>query len=506
MKRKLFMTAALAILAAATCAQPRIGIAGIYVENSVFVPNRQELVAHPVSMPDFLSQDSVLGKAATWLPAYKGWGHGEGPVTKESYDRFVDTVLAKVKENMPYDGFWFYNHGACSVEGVEDPEGYLLEKIRGVIGNDCLTTTTMDLHGNASIKVALYSDMITTFRKAPHDDMRETERRGVANLVERLQSGKGRPAYKAWVAVPVLLSGEWTSTRVEPAKSLYELVPKVEAMPGVIDAGVWIGYVWGNDARNQGVVMVYGDDEDNVRTGAKILAQKFWDSRKDFCLEAPGYELDKCLDLAVASDKKPFIISDMGDNPGGGGSGEVTWTLHKLLARPEFKDPNAKSLLYCSIPSDEMVEKARKAGVGKRVKGYVGAMTDNVYGGPVLLEGEVIYVAQKDSPKRKNIAVIKTGSIYIVVGTSTPTPDLTGTGVVPENMDIIMVKQGYLVSRWYNIKGDWVMAFTRGGVDQDFSKLPYTRIVRPMFPLDPDMPDPELNVIMVPSAKHLLGR
>ncbi len=487
-------------------AQPRIGIAGIYVENSVFVPNRQELVASDVWMPKFLSKDSILGKSAVWLPAVQGWGHGEGPVTKESYDRFIDTVLTKIKENMPYDGFWFFNHGACSVEGIEDPEGYMMKRVREVIGNDCLTTTTMDLHGNVSMNVALYSDLITTFRKAPHDDMIESMRRGVSNLVERLQSGKGRPAYKAWVAVPVLLSGEWTSTRVEPAKSLYEMVPQVEAMPGVIDAGIWIGYVWGNDARNQAVVMVYGDDEDNVRTGAKILAQKFWDVRKQFCLEAPGYELQECLDKAIASDKKPFIISDMGDNPGGGGSGEVTWTLRRVLDRPEFKEPNAKTLLYCSIPSDEMVEKARKAGVGKKVKGYVGAMTDNTYEGPILLEGEVIYVAPKGSPKRNDIAVIKTGSIYIVVGTSTPTPDLSGTGVVPENMDIIMVKQGYLVSRWYDIKGDWVMAFTRGGVDQDFSKLPYTRIVRPIFPLDYDMQDPELNVIMFPSAKHILGR
>lgn len=180
---------------------------------------------------------------------------------------------------MPYDAFWFYMHGACSVEGVDDPKGEFMERIRGVIGNDVITTTTMDLHGNASLKVALYSDLITTFRKAPHDDWRESHRRGVVNLLDRLSSGKGRPPYKAWVAVPVLISGEWSSTRVEPAKSLYELVPEVEAMPDVTDAGIWIGYVWGDDRRNQGVVMVYGDDKEQVESGAKKLAQRFWDVR-----------------------------------------------------------------------------------------------------------------------------------------------------------------------------------------------------------------------------------
>ena len=54
--------------------KPRIGIAGIQIENSVFMPNRQSLVGHEVNMPDYLSPDSAMGKAATWLPALIGRG------------------------------------------------------------------------------------------------------------------------------------------------------------------------------------------------------------------------------------------------------------------------------------------------------------------------------------------------------------------------------------------------------------------------------------------------
>ncbi|MDR0429574.1 MAG: M81 family metallopeptidase [Tannerellaceae bacterium] len=493
----------------------RIGVAGIQIENSVFMPNRQSIIGSPLNLPDYISPDSAMGQAATWLPSLMGRGNGRGPITRESYETFVKQALEIIEKNKPYDAFWFFNHGACSVDGVDDPEGVFMEKVRGIIGNDALVSTTMDLHGNVSDRVALYSDIITTYRKAPHDDSRESHRRGVVNLLDRLTSGKGRPAYKAWVAVPVLVSGEWSSTRAEPAKSLYAMVPEVEAMPGVLDAGIWIGYVWGDDRRNQGVVMVVGDDKEQVGTGAKKLAQKFWDVREQFTLEAPGYELEKCLDLAIASPKKPFFISDMGDNPGGGGSGEVTWTLARLLKRPEFKSANGKSLLYCSIPGSEMVEAARKAGVGGHVEGYVGAMTDNSYEPPVLLSGTVIYVSpaseqgQTQFPRGRNanIAIIKTGSIYVVVGTSSPTPNLAPTGIDPAKMDIVMVKQGYLVNQWYNMKADWVMAFTRGSVDQDFKSIPYKNIIRPMFPIDADkMPEPELNVIFVPSAKYKYGR
>ena len=114
--------------------KPRIGIAGIRIENSVFVPNRQDIVGTPVQMPDYLSPDSAMGQAATWLPTLMGYGGGRGPVTKASYDAFVEKTLEQIKANMPYDAFWFYMHGACSVEGVADPEGEFMQKVRSLIG------------------------------------------------------------------------------------------------------------------------------------------------------------------------------------------------------------------------------------------------------------------------------------------------------------------------------------------------------------------------------------
>lgn len=73
--------------------KPRIGIAGIQIENSVFVPNRQPIVGIPLTLPDYLSPDSLMGQAATWLPALVGRGGGRGPVTRDSYDAFVSEAL-----------------------------------------------------------------------------------------------------------------------------------------------------------------------------------------------------------------------------------------------------------------------------------------------------------------------------------------------------------------------------------------------------------------------------
>lgn len=112
---------------------------------------------------------------------------------------------------------------------------------------------------------------------APHEDASESRERAVDNLLTRIESGEGKPAYKAWIPVPILLPGEKTSTRIEPGKSLYARVEPASRRPGVIDAAIWIGYAWADEPRNHAVVMVTGDDESSVTTAAEELAQAFWD-------------------------------------------------------------------------------------------------------------------------------------------------------------------------------------------------------------------------------------
>jgi hypothetical protein len=42
------------------------------------------------------------------------------------------------------------------------------------------------------------------------------------------------------------------------------------------------------------------------------------------------------------------------------------------------------------------------------------------------------------------------------------------------------------------------MALTPGGVDQDLERLGYKNIIRPMYPLDKDMEEPDLKAKFVP--------
>ncbi|MFT0715244.1 M81 family metallopeptidase [Flagellimonas lutimaris] len=492
---------------------PRIAIAGLGIESSTFSPAlTHEYAFHPkigdsiFTRYPFMEADSSLRQRAEWVPTLVGKSLPGGTVTREAYESLVGKTLTMLEQNMPYDGLFFDIHGAMSVVGLDDPEGDLIKRIREVVGIDVLISTSMDLHGNVSKRLAQHSDLITCYRMAPHEDATESRKRAVENLVSRLENGKGKPTYKAWVPVPILLPGEKTSTRVEPGKSLYAKVPEVEQQEGVIDAAIWIGYAWADEPRNHAVVMVTGDDKEQVTEGAEKLANSFWDVREEFEFVAPTKPYEEALEIALASDKKPFMLSDMGDNPTAGGAGDVTWTLTELLKREEFHTADGKSLIYASIPGPKLVEEAIKVGVGGEVSAPVGAEIDDRYAPPLELTGEVTAIKHGDVHAETEV-VVKVDNAHIIV-TKKRKPyhrksDFTNLGLIPSETDIIVVKIGYLVPELYNMRGDWIMMLTPGGVDQDLERLGHKRIIRPMFPYDKDMERPDLSARLIQASDKL---
>lgn len=487
---------------------PRIAIAGLAIESSTFSPAVTEEEAFHARVGDtiltsyrFLAPDSALRQRAEWFPALIGRALPGGIVSREAYESLMTKMLEHLKKNLPYDGVFIDIHGAMSVVGLDDPEGDMIKRIREIVGYDAIVSTSMDLHGNVSWTLAQESDIITCYRMAPHEDAIESDRRAVENLVSRLESGKGKPPYKAYVKVPILLPGEKTSTRVDPGKSLYAQVAPAASQPGVVDAAIWIGYAWADEPRNHAVVMATGDDKERVTSTAEELAKSFWTVRHEFEFIAPVASLEESLNKALASNVKPFMISDMGDNPTAGGAGDVTWTLTQILARPEFKSARGPTLIYASIPGPEFVEKAIAAGVGGKVDGYVGAAIDNRYAPPVRLTGTVRAIEHGDIHAETEV-VVQIGSVHVIV-TKKRKPyhresDFTRLGLNPREANVVVVKIGYLVPELYDMRADWIMALTPGGVDQDLERLTFKRIQRPMFPFDKDMPDPDLTAKLVP--------
>ena len=52
-----------------------------------------------------------------------------------------------------------------------------------------------------------------------------------------------------WIPIPILVSGEMSSTFVEPCKTIYMKLKKYDEMEGVLDSNLMIGYVWADTKR-----------------------------------------------------------------------------------------------------------------------------------------------------------------------------------------------------------------------------------------------------------------
>ncbi|MCM3658815.1 M81 family metallopeptidase [Agromyces mediolanus] len=483
--------------------RPRIAIAGMAIESSTFSPHRagardfqraegDELVQRYASL-----RDGTLTDAADWLPVYYARSIPGGAVLREVYDDIKGRILDGLRALMAdggLDGLFFDIHGAMSVDGLDDAEGDLITAIRDVIGADVMVSASMDLHGNVSDALVSQVDLITCYRLAPHEDTWETRDRAIRNLVETLRDG--RTPRRAHVTVPILLPGEKTSTRVEPAKSLYARIDEVEQRPGIIDAAIWIGYAWADEPRCHGVVVVTGDDDAAITAAAEELGRAFWDVRDEFEFVGPPGTLPEGVDAGLAASDTPYFISDSGDNPGAGGTGDVTWTLAQLLQDERLTAEGAPTVLVGSIFDHEALAELRGKTVGEPVTVTAGARVDHGPHGPVTITG-VLHSLHEGDPDAGGVAVIRVGGLHAIITEYRKAyhdiADFTAIGLDPFAAQIVVTKIGYLEPTLYDAQRGWTLALTPGGVDQDLGRLGHHRIQRPMFPFDTFETEPALT-------------
>ncbi|MFC7465562.1 M81 family metallopeptidase [Brachybacterium sp. GCM10030252] len=515
-----------------TASRPRIGIAGIAIESSTFTPYRsserdfevrrgtEEVLARfpffsgavdPGSAPGPASgapagtpsaSGQALREAAEYVGVLQARALPGGQLVRDDYEgwkREITEGLAAAHAEAPLDGFFFDIHGAMSVEGLDDAEGDLITAIREAIGPDVVVGTAMDLHGNVSETLFEACDLLTCYRHAPHIDAWETRERGLRDLVEtcaRVRAGGALP-HKALVHVPILLPGEKTSTRIEPAKSLYGRIPAITEREGITDISCWIGFAWADQPRCQAAIVAYGEDADAVDAAALELATALWKVRHDVDFVAPAAPFDECLDRAITSIARPFWISDSGDNPGAGGADDTTYCLARLIAREEIRSGEVSALMV-ALADPASADAATELGVGGRGDFLVGGHIDTREPGPVALRAEVealdettqtgraarLRVLDGDRPTGLSVVVTARRSQWARQGM------FERLGMSMTGFDVVTVKMGYLEPDQYEAAADWMLALTPGGVDQDLVRLGHQRIQRPMIPFDAEIPAP----------------
>ena len=268
----------------------------------------------------------------TLVPSVWAGAMPSNRVTAEAFERIASEVVADLETaaRIGVDAIYLDLHGAAVAEGVDDPEGELMARIRAVVGDAMPIVASLDLHANVSTRMLSLASAMTAYRTYPHIDMRETGERAAKMLARRLAPDALKRITHA-ERVPFLLPLNAQCTLIPPASAVIALLEKLESESDV-ELNFSMGFSAADVDECGPVLFGHGPDAVAVRTAVHRLYDAVVSSRAAWAVEMlePDAAVHKALTLA-ADAKGPVVIADTQDNPGAGADSNTTGMLHALL-------------------------------------------------------------------------------------------------------------------------------------------------------------------------------
>ncbi|MCJ2182959.1 M81 family metallopeptidase [Novosphingobium sp. 1949] len=509
MKRRVFLksVSTLAVLAATApgawakglvppfARTPRIAVGGIASECSTYSRIRSTLDTIEVVRGQALLDDERFAFLKRYdvpfLPTLVAQAGSGGPMQRAAYEALKAEYLDRLRAFLPLDGVYLSMHGALFVEDMEDAEGDWYAATRAVVGPDCILSASYDLHGNLSQRIVDNLDAFTAYRTAPHVDRVENWMRATDMLTHCLRYGL-RPSI-VWASVPVLLAGEQSSTEWQPGRRLWSDLSEFNRLDGILDVSQLVGYVWADEPRSAASVVVTGFRPAAQKAIASELAQRYWDARHEFRFGSPTGTIEETLAQAMAATTHPVVISDSGDNPGGGGNADQTFFLEALLKA------GASNVLLGGMTDQPATDACYAAGVGATIPLSIGATLDPVMCNPVkVAAAKVVYLAPATTPAERTAVVTFAGITATLASTRRnfhAAEAFRELHVEPTDFKIVVLKCGYLNPTMKPLANPHLMALSPGAIDQDIPHITNTRRGR-KFPWADDFayrPEPYLS-------------
>lgn len=490
--------------------QPRIGIAGLLHESNMFVST-------VTTRQDFIDTSLAIGAAV--IDKWRGTHHElggfldgadrygfepvpllaavamyAGPLTHDTFDGLLNDMLQSVRDAGPLDGLLLALHGSTVAINHPDADGQIAASIRQLVGPDMPIVMTLDLHANVSDRMIESTNAAVYYRTTPHVDQRD---RGLeaAHIMSRTLRGEIRPVHVI-ERPPMVMNVVKHDTSEPPAADVLADTRAVCCRPGILSASVGYAYPWADVAEMGASVVVVADgDESAARDAARWLARRVWNRRHQFVPDLPS--VSQTVRQAAEFDGHPVVISDIGDNVGGGSPGDATILFQEVLRQ---NVPNVLVVLC----DPQAVQQCVSSGVGTEVQLQVGGKTDDLHGKPIAIRGCVRTLSDgffhepqprhggRSDNNQGTTAVVETSQQHTVVLTSLRMAPLSlqqvlSLGIDPGRKKLILVKAVIAPRAAYApIAARFLLADTPGATSADFTQLPYKHRPRPLFPFEPD--------------------
>ena len=387
-----------------------------------------------------------------------------GPINYNYFIEFTDEFINLIKRKPKLDGILLIMHGAMFVKKINDPEGFFIKEIRNIVGNKCKIGVSYDLHGNITKNIINNIDYFSAFKTAPHIDIKNTYKRVLQMLINGILRNKIN--HISWIPIPVLVSGEMSSTFVEPCKSIYKSLDKYNRIKNITDCNLLIGYVWVDSFRATASAVVNSTNKISGNKICKKIANSYFINRHSLKFNMISDKIETIFNKIT---NNFTIIADSGDNPTAGGVGDRADVLKYVI------DNNFEKVLFAGIAAPTAYMKLKKDKNNKII-----------LGGELGRAGKRITIIPNSVRFKNNCAIITYKKNTIVI-TKYRRPfhfidDFINLKLKLSKFNILVVKSGYLSPDLKNLKVKSFMLLTDGVVNQDIKNLENHNRKRPTYP------------------------
>ena len=379
-----------------------------------------------------------------------------------------------------------------------DAEGVLLADLRDVIGPDVPVAITLDLHANVTDLMNKHADIICAYRTYPHIDQVATSLRAAA-ILDRAMKGEINPTTVTVRRDTIDGLDDGRTTTENPMTELLARADKLESQnDGVLLVSIHAGFTPANLHEAGPTVSVTGNGDD---PRFKAIADEYM----DYAWETRHFDSNTYLSVTKTIDEinrllpttdGPIVVADFSDNPGSGAYGDSTFLLEGLLKA------DVQNACFGTICDPEAAAALIDAGEGTDATVVLGGKTDPTFGPPIEVTGKVTritdgtYVAL--GPRWRGVthhlgptAVLTVGGMEIIVASNrlqlTEVEAFTHADIDPKQRDIVVVKSMQHFRAAFEPLAAEVLICDSGALaSKDISRLPFTELRRPIYPLDLD--------------------
>ena len=416
-----------------------------------------------------------------------------GTITAEAFDTLLGQILDGIESAGEFDGVAMHLHGAGVAENHDDIEGCVLAEVRRVIGDRPLVSS-FDLHANHTRLMVESADVLIGYDTYPHVDGYE---RGVEaiDVIARLLDGSLVPT-KAFRQPPMMPALQAQFTGKYPMSRLIEEAHRMEEMEAVETVTVAAGFPW-SDFQDVGLsfIVTTNDDQALADRLADELQDLAWGMRRDFLVKP--VPVRDALRRVKKATGEPYILADIGDNPGGGAPEDGTVVLRAILE--EGLEGGVLAVMW----DPEAVEKASASGIGSQVTVELGGKTDDLHGKPLEVTGTVKTLTDgkwivkgpmgtgSESDMGETAVLLVGGNEVIVTSKRLQPMDLElyrSLGIEPTERRFIVVKSSVHYRAAHEpIAVEVIELDTPGLTSPRLAGFGFKKLRRPIFPLDVEM-------------------